>query len=39
MPILINGQNELAGQLINIISKKVGKIFYESWVIFLVLIK
>jgi hypothetical protein len=31
MPLLINGQKTLAGQLIKIISKKMGNIFYESW--------
>jgi hypothetical protein len=31
MPLLINGQKTLAGQLINIIPKKVWNIFHKNW--------
>jgi hypothetical protein len=36
MPLLINGQITLAGQLIKIIPKIVGNILYENWGIFFV---
>jgi hypothetical protein len=39
MPFLINGQKTLAEQLIKIISKKVGNIFYKTWGFFFVTIK
>jgi hypothetical protein len=39
MPLLINGQITLAKQLIKIIPKKVGNIFYKKWGFFFVKIK